>query len=100
MYASKLPGLLFVPLPDQRFRYRCTDPPNFIRESALPFGNPWHGGSWHGPEGRDTGTFNGSTLFQPAPPPQRTASSSPRPAASTAAAGQQQQVVAGRVEQQ
>lgn len=44
-----------------RRRYTCTTP--WKQQADLPFGNPWHGGKWHGTPGKDTGTFTGGTVF-------------------------------------
>ncbi|MEW5300995.1 MAG: hypothetical protein WDW36_003881 [Sanguina aurantia] len=29
----------------------------------LPYGNAWHGGKWHGPADKDTGSYVGGTVF-------------------------------------
>ena len=43
-------------------RYECLDPTwHFMRE--IPYGNAWHGGAWHGTPGKDTGTYEGGTVF-------------------------------------
>ncbi|GAX78973.1 hypothetical protein CEUSTIGMA_g6413.t1 [Chlamydomonas eustigma] len=39
-------------------KYVC-DTPGYHQMSAIPYGNPWHGGKWHGAPGKDTGTYVG-----------------------------------------
>jgi len=43
-------------------RYQCLDK-GYHQITQLPYGNPWHGGKWHGPAGKDTGTYVGGTEF-------------------------------------
>ena len=45
-----------------RTKFSCTTP-GFKRMGELPFGNPWHGGQWHGKSAKDTGMYEGGTVF-------------------------------------
>ncbi|KAL6763593.1 hypothetical protein V8C86DRAFT_2491886 [Haematococcus lacustris] len=42
-------------------RYTCNT--SWVQMGQLPYGNPWHGGDWHGTPGRDTGSYVGGTVF-------------------------------------
>lgn len=54
----RLPPAAFRPC-----RYNCTSP-GWHQMSELPFGNPWHGGKWHGTPGKDTGSYVGGTVYR------------------------------------
>ncbi len=43
-------------------RFECTH--NYTQMHEIPFGNPWHGGKWHGTPGKDTGSYVGGTEFR------------------------------------
>ena len=46
--------------PHFALRYKC-ETPSFAQMSDIPYGNPWHGGKWHGTPGLDTGSYVGGS---------------------------------------